>query len=33
MSSGSFKNVIHKMCLEIKYSIYMYKKDSALKNL
>ena len=30
MSSGSFKNVIYKMCLEIKYLIYLYKKDLAL---
>ena len=28
MSSGSFKNVIYKMCLEIIYLIYMYKKNS-----
>ena len=27
MSSGSFKNVIHKMYLEILYLIYMYKTD------
>ena len=33
MSSGSFKDVIYKMCLEIIYSIYMYKKDLALNNL
>ena len=33
ISSGSFKNVIYKMCLEIIYVIYMYKKDLALKNL
>ena len=24
MSSGSFKNVIYKICLEIKYLMYMY---------
>ena len=29
MSSGSFKNAINKMSLEIIYSIYMYKKDLA----
>ena len=28
----SFKNVIYKMCLEIIYLIYMYKKDSVLNN-
>ena len=35
MRSGSFKNVIYKMCLEIKYLIIMYKKkkDLALNNL
>ena len=27
MSSGSFKNVIYKMCLE---TTYLYKKDLAL---
>ena len=32
MNSGSFKNVINKMCLEIIYLIYMYKKDMALNN-
>ena len=32
MSSGSLKNVIYKMCLEIMYLIYMYKKDLALNN-
>ena len=31
-SSGSFKNVILKMCLEIIYLIYMYRKDRALHN-
>ena len=30
-SSGLFKDVIKKICLEIIYSIYMDKKDSALK--
>ena len=29
MISGSFKNVIDKMCI---YLIYMYKKDLALNN-
>ena len=33
ISSGLFKNVINKMCLEILYSIYMYKKDLALNDL
>ena len=34
MTSGSFKNVIYEMCLEIIYLIiYMYKKDLALNNL
>ena len=33
MSSGSFKNVINKMCLEIIYLTYMYKDDLALNNL
>ena len=33
MSLGSFKNVINKMCLQIIYLIYMYKKDLALNNL
>ena len=33
MSSGSFKNVINKICLEIIYVIYRYKKDLALNNL
>ena len=32
MRSGTFNNVIYKMCLEIKYLIYMYKKDLALNN-
>ena len=31
MSSGSFK-IIYKICLEIIYLIYMYKKDLALNN-
>ena len=33
MSSGSFTNVIYKLCLEIRSLMYMYKKDSALNNL
>ena len=35
MSSGSFKNVIYKMCLQIIYIyvICMYKEDLALNNL
>ena len=33
MSSGSFKNVIYKICLEIIYSILMYKKSLELNNL
>ena len=33
MSSGSFKNVINKMCLEIIFLIYKYEKDLALNNL
>ena len=33
MSSGSFKNVIYKMCLEIIYPMYVYKKNLALNNL
>ena len=33
MSSGSFKTVIFKMCLEIIYLIYIYKEDLALNNL
>ena len=32
MTSGSFKNVIYKMCLEIKYSIHMRKKDLTLND-
>ena len=32
MSSGSFKNVIYKMCLPIIYLINTYKKDLALNN-
>ena len=27
MSSGSFKDVIYKICLEIIYLIYVYEKD------
>ena len=30
MGSGSFKNVIFKMCLKIIYLIHMHKKDLAL---
>ena len=33
MSLGTFKNIAHKMCLEIINLIYMYKKDFALNNL
>ena len=33
MSSGSFKNVNNKMCLEIIHLIYVYKKDLSLNNL
>ena len=33
MSSGSFKNVIYRMWVEIIYLIYMYKKDWAFDNL
>ena len=33
MSSGSFKNVIIKMCLQIVYLIYMHKQALALNNL
>ena len=33
MSTGSFKGVIYKMCLEIIYLIYIYKKDLAINNL
>ena len=33
MSSGPFKKIIYKMCLEITYLIYMYKQDLALYNL
>ena len=33
MSSGSFENVITKMCLDIIYLTYMYKKDLLLNNL
>ena len=32
MSSGSFKNVIYKLCFEIMYLIYMYKKYLAINN-
>ena len=30
MKSGSFKNVIYKMCREIMYFMYLYKYDLAL---
>ena len=33
MSSGSFKNAINKMCLQILYLRYMYKEDLELNNL
>ena len=33
MSSGSFKNIINKMCWQNMYLIYMYKQDLALNNL
>ena len=33
MSSGSFKNIIHRTRLEITYLIYMYKKNLALNDL
>ena len=33
MSSGLFKNVIYKMCLQIIYSVYIYKEDLVLNNL
>ena len=33
MFSGSFKNDIYKMYLEIIYLIYMYKQDLGLNNL
>ena len=32
MNSGLFKNVIYKMCLEIIYLIYMYKKYQMTDN-
>ena len=32
MISGSFKNVIKKMCLQIVYLICMYENDFALNN-
>ena len=32
-SSGSIKNIIYKMCLEIIGLIYAYKMDFALNNL
>ena len=33
MSLDTFKNVVNKICLEIIYFIYVYKKDLALNNL
>ena len=33
ISTGSFENVVNKICLEIIYFIYMYKKDLALNSL
>ena len=33
MGFDSFKKVIHNMCLQIIYLIYMYKKDLALNYL
>ena len=33
LTSGLFKIIIYKMCLEIIYLIFMYKKDLALNNL
>ena len=33
MGSGSFKNVINKICLQILYLIYMYKDYLAFDNL
>ena len=33
MISGSFKDIIFKICLEIIYLIYMYKKDLVLNIL
>ena len=33
MSSGSFKNVIYKMSLQIVYLLIMYKEDSTSNNL
>ena len=33
ISLGSFKNDIYKLCLEIIYLIYMYKKALVLNNL
>ena len=32
MSSGSLKNVINKMCLQIIFLVYLYKEDLALNN-
>ena len=33
MISGSFKNVIYKMCLQIIYLIHIYKQDLVSNNL
>ena len=33
VNSGSFKNVIYKICIYYSYLIYMYKEDLALNNL
>ena len=33
MSSGSFKNVIYKLFINLIYSIYMHKQDLTLNNL
>ena len=33
MNLGSFKNVIYKMCLEMKYLVYSNKNDLAVNNL
>ena len=33
MNLGSLKNIIYKMCFEIIYIIYMYKKDLVLNKL
>ena len=33
MSSGSYKNVIDKICIQIIYLVYLYKQDLALNSL